>query len=276
MADYEIETDDAGNPVIKWDGGIHGLGCKPKLSSPWAGHYPNVAAVMPDIPQNQWSEIDYRPFCVPVLNQAQSSSCGPHALVEAMGCAAAMTGDEKWILSAWWAYGQINGGVDEGTALPDLLRLAETKGIPPDSLVKHGAMYPPYPAEADKEAGRFKIEAAYNCVTLANLGSAMQRPGHTAVIGIDVGANFNPDANGFLPPFQPSPQGVLGHALSVCGLKHANGIWWPLVQNHWTTQWGIKGFAYLHPSYWNPNFGGWVQRTVRADPSDPTPAPVAV
>jgi hypothetical protein len=274
MADYEIETNpDTGAPLISRAGHLHGLGCKVKASSPFADRYPPVSAVMPPIPSAQWVEIDERKFCVPVLDQGRSSACGPHALAEVMGAGFAMTSDEQPILSAWWAYGQCNGGRDEGTSLPDLLRLAETKGVPPDSLVKHGNMFGPYPAEADKQAGRFKIEAAYNAPALSDLASAMQRPGHFGLIGIDVGSQFEPDGEGFLPPFRPDPTGVLGHAISTVGLKYARGMWWPLIQNHWTKQWGMKGFAYLHPSYWNPAFGSWVLKTLRPDPNDTTPPP---
>jgi hypothetical protein len=276
MADLEIiPNPDNGQPLAKWDGGEHGLGLMPRAVSVHSDRYPPVGSKFPTIPSAQWGEQDYRDFCVPVLDQGRSSSCLPHALVEAMGLAFAVTGDEKPLLSPWWTYGQINGGRDEGAALPDALHLAETVGVPPDNLVKHGQMFPPYPAEAKKQAARFRIGAAYDCPALADICSATERPGHVPVIGVDVGQNFEPDAEGFLPPFSPDPRGPMGHAITVVGKKYARGIWWPLIQNHWTTRWGMKGFAYLHPSYVNPYFGAWVLRTVRTDPQDPTPAPAA-
>jgi hypothetical protein len=276
MADYEIESGAGGQPVINWEGGKHGLGCKPKVSSAWANHYPPVGATIPPIPQAAWTEQDYRPFCVPVLDQGRSSACGPHALVEVMGAGFAMTEDEKPLLSAWWAYGKCNGGRDEGTALPDLLRLAETAGVPSDSLVKHGNLFGPYPAAADQDAARFRIESAYSANKWEEICSAMERSGHFGLIGIDIGGNFEPDAQGVLPDFRPSPEGILGHALSVVGKKLVRGKWHLLIQNHWTKQWGMAGFAYLPPSYWNPAFGGWVLKCLRPDPKDPTPAPAAV
>src|SRR5215468_11272541 len=115
--DYTIESNpDTGAPLLDRQGRRHGLGCKPKGLSVHANRYPPVSAVLPPIPRSQWVEVDNRKFCVPVLDQGQTSACGPHALVEAMGAGFAMTEDEKPLLSPWYAYGHTNGGRDEGTS----------------------------------------------------------------------------------------------------------------------------------------------------------------
>lgn len=272
--DYEIDTHpDTGAPVVKWDGGSHGLGCKAKASSPNATRYPPVGSSFPDIPPSQWTAQDFRPFCVPVQDQWQSSGCGGFALIEVMGTMFAMAGDERPLLSGWAAYGAVNGGQDEGSALPDLLKEAETSGVPQASLVKAGNMFGPYGTAAETDRKRWRIEAAYDSPTHANICSACERR-QPSLIGIDIGVDFNPDANGVLPPYRQGPK-ILGHALSVQGKKLINGIWYLLTQNHWTLGWGMKGFAWLHPSYLNPYFGGWTGRVVRLDPNDPTPPPVA-
>lgn len=268
-----IRHPETGAPLVKWAGGAHGLGCLPRHLSANADRYPPVGATFPDLPQASWTEQDFRPFCVPVMDQGQSSACGPHALVESMGTAFNLSAGEKVLLSPWFGYGQTNGGRDEGTALPDLLKEAETTGLPLDKSVAHGNMFGPYPPAAFTEAGRFKIEAAYDSPTFAALCSAAERR-QTSVIGIDIGQNFNPDARGFLPPYQQGPE-VLGHAISVQGKVNDRGQWWLLIQNHWRADWGLGGFALLPASYVNPYFGAWTLRVVRLDPQDPSRPPPA-
>lgn len=274
--DYEIKVDgESGQPVVHTDHGVYGLGCKPKNVSAYADSFPPVGAVYPDIPQSQWTEQDMRPFCPPVLNQGQTAACGPHAVAEAVMTAFANDSDERPDLTPWFTYGILTHGQDVGTALPDLLMAATKYGLPLKTSVKYGDFSGRYAKPVYDEALRFRIEAAYNSPTLANLCSASERR-QTSVIGIDIGADFTPDAAGFLPPFRPSPKGVLGHAITVVGKKFAQGLWWPLIMNHWTTQWGMAGFANLHPTYINPYFGAWTLRIPALDPLNANNPPPAV
>lgn len=262
---------DTGAPLIDLDHGQYGLGLKPKLSSPNANRYPPVGLSYPDFAPDQLTEQDFEYFCPPVMDQGQSSACGPHALVEALATSFAIDSDERPLLSPWFVYGVLNHGRDNGTALPDLLAVAEQTGVPPADLVRAGDFSGRYAQSVYDAAAAHKIEAAYAAANWSNLLSSCERR-QVSVIGIDIGGNFNPDSQGFLPPFQPSPQGVLGHALSVMGKKYAGNEWWLKVRNHWTVQWGLNGSAFLPQSYINPSFGAWTARTVRANPSSQPPA----
>jgi hypothetical protein len=260
---------DTGEPVVDLQHGRFGLGCKSQSVSAYAGRYPPLSAALPPIPAGAWTEQDFRPFCRPVMDQGQSSSCCPHAAVEAIHTGFALTSDERPLLSPWFLYGQINDGRDQGAAIPDALQVSEAVGVPPDELVRRGDMFGPYSAEAKRAAARFRIETAYDLQTWDDLLSAVERD-FPCVIGVDIGKAFTPDGEGFLPDFRSAGR-ILGHAISVQGKRYARGKWWPLVQNHWTRQWGLDGFAHMPASYWNPYFGAWALRVVRLDPAGPNP-----
>jgi hypothetical protein len=176
------------------------------------------------------------------------------------------------ISSGPFAYGLDNGGRDQGSAIPDLLHAAETTGVCLESTVPPGCIYGPYPKAAYDEAKRFRIETAYDLATWADYLSAFQR-NFTVVCGIDIGGQFEPSADGVLPDFRPSPEGVLGHAICLLGKKKINGRWYAKMLNSWGTRWGLRGFAYLPESYHQRPFGAWAIRAVRIDPLDPSPAP---
>lgn len=269
--DYTIRVEGEA-PVLEMPHGLFGLGLKLKAMAKNKVGYPPVGSAYPDIPSAQWTEQDFAPFCPATLNQGQTSACGPHAVAEAQMTSFAMTGEERPQLSAWFCYGVINQGRDDGTSLPDLLKEAQEVGLPLASSVRPGDFSGNYPKAVYDEAKRFRIEAAYEADPLTSLLSSSERR-QVSVIGIDIGRNFTPDAAGFIPPFRRSPKGMLGHAISVVGKKYAQGVWWPKILNHWTAQWGLGGYAFLHPSYINPTFGGWTLRVAALDPQDPNRLP---
>jgi hypothetical protein len=272
-ANYNVEVHpESGLPLIDWEGGIHGLGCLRRNLSAHNNRYPPLSKALPPIPESEFTEQDFEPFAPKPYDQGQTSACGGHAEAAALDTAIALVEDERPRLSAFFAYGLVNGGRDQGSSIPDLLHAAETTGICLESTVPPGRVFGPYPKAAYEEAKRFKIETAYDLASWPDYLSAFQR-NFPVVCGIDIGGQFEPSADGVLPDFKPSREGVLGHAICLIGKKKINGRWYAKMLNSWGSRWGIRGCAYLPESYHQRTFGAWAVRCVRPDPLDPTPSP---
>jgi hypothetical protein len=78
-----------------------------------------------------------------IQNQRSHGSCNGYATAGALSRARYLRGiQDKIILSGAFVYSLINGGRDQGSALQAGLKVVETHGAPPESMVTWNMIYP--------------------------------------------------------------------------------------------------------------------------------------
>lgn len=179
------------------------------------------------------------------------------AATKALFSAAHSLGLEWPDLSAGHLYGRINGGRDNGAYLADAIEELTRHGCAPSYLVNDlDWTSSSWPADAAAVAMRYRPIRHIDCPTFEELMTAIQ----TAKVGaaaIDIGRDFTVDPDGWLHDKSGSAG---GHALPILGAApHPTRKAWGLrVQNSWSRDWGIDGYAYVPESYFTGDWtDGW-------------------
>lgn len=224
------------------------------------------------IPRSEWKEVDYfTRFGIKIYDQNGQGSCVGHGSVMAATIALLLAGASLVRLAACFLYGLINGGRDNGANVSESMERLLDTGVCLESEVGPKNIWKrDFPSSAFETAKRFKIIEAYNCQTFDEIGTALQL-GFTVSFGIEIGTQFNPDANGILPPLR-GRRG--GHCMCLAGAKLINGKWYFLVINSWSTAWGINGTAWIDESYFQRDVDAFAIRAGSVDPQDPRNPPV--
>jgi hypothetical protein len=258
-------------PAVLHDGVWRVLGCIPSSEEsasafPWFSENFRSAAPEPLKP------IDLGFYKNTIYDQSNTSSCAGHSAASSMGLGFLQSGRPKTDFSPFFVYGLVNGGRDNGAMISDCLKVLMQYGVCKRSTVPSGVMYKnQFTQNMFDEAKRFKLTKAFRCATFEDICAAINL-GFPTPLGIYVGNNFaNLDSEGVapLPNF-----GGGGHAILGCGLKYSDKYGWCIkIQNSWGSNFGMKGFAYIHKGHFsrmNPDAFA-VQVILDQDPLDDTP-----
>lgn len=172
-------------------------------------------------------------------------------------------------LSAGDLYDQINGGVDQGSALEDAMHAAMTVGV--GTAATCGTIWKRGMTRASTtERARFRVLEAFLCPTFDHCMSAAIE-GYRLSSGIEWFTNYNPDSDGWLPTRRVGLAG--GHA--IFGYKPAvrKGVYGIWHRQSWG-QWGLNGSFVIPDTGYQGNVGGWwaVRSVVDEGGVVPTPA----
>ena len=216
---------------------IHPLGNRPRTLPPGA-RYPTLDRIIPLLPENLWTDINYSHLLWNLRDQNGRGSCNACAALLALEGCREFQGLERTPLSEGNLYGQINDQVDEGSQLCDALQALRNTGTVPAAIIPNPnwqqTTWPP--GWRDVAAG-YRLTEVYDCPTFAHIITAL----HYAFfvdLGIPVYDNFQPDGEGFIPP----PRGRLRgyHAMCGCGHRFARGTHHAAAVNSWN-RWGLNG-----------------------------------
>jgi len=123
-----------------------------------------------------------------IQNQKSKGSCNGYALAGGLSKSRYLRGiQDKLLLSGAFPYSLMNGGRDNGSMLSDGLKIIETHGSCPESLVPWDAIYPNLqPANAKAEAAKHKGLVCYAAETMQGLRTGLAK-GFIAVVAVHEG-----------------------------------------------------------------------------------------
>jgi hypothetical protein len=254
------------------DGSVRRLGNKlPDPSTPVKlkvatyGDTPNA----PMIPRDQWKPIKLDAFVQGVKDQDGIGACNCFDTCSIVEIVRAMQGLPHVELSPGYLYGNINGGVDEGSTLEDAMHWMMEHGTCSVSTVP-ALDWKSRPEAAAGEAQKYRVLEVLVCPTFDHMASALQS-GFVVSSGLLWYNNYNPDGDGWLPQRGRGQAG--GHAVARTSLVQKGGVWGLGGPNSWGTVWGVQGFMVIpEPCYSDAIGGFWcVRQAVDEGGIVPTP-----
>ncbi|QNH11610.1 MULTISPECIES: C1 family peptidase [unclassified Xanthomonas] len=235
------------------DNARHGMGAMlPKLRQPVT--MPEMSAA--NIASAPPSSVDLSRWAVAIGDQGAVNSCvGWTVAHDLAGWYANFNGKSVNLFAPMYVYSQINGGVDEGADPMDAFRLSVKQGIDTEQDYFQGNYdWNDLPTDAERaNAARFKPQLFKDYTVLfsdgnANGGSALSNALKVALANRQPVAISFPVRPGFdnMSPSNPVDRDSSGtirgyHEVLAVGYN-ADGL---LIQNHWGTQWGNKGYGIL-------------------------------
>ncbi len=266
----DVLQHDNGLTMIYQGGEWRPLACLPqRLGSPhaeWGGIETPIAAFTP-------KEVDlyatWGDLGISIDNQGSTSSCVGHGCETTFDYAWLQAGRRMAQFSPTFVYGLINGGRDAGAVISDAATAIKNFGICDAKYAPEGAiMRSQYSAEAYRDAKRHRAIEVLKLNGWQDILQAiwLELP---VMAGLLVGRNFG-DLDG--EGIAPLPDQVLGgHCISIMGAKQSkrSGEWVAKIQNSWSKNWGLGGFAYLTERHFqSTNPDAWAIIGVAQDPDD--------
>lgn len=245
------------------------LGCRPcpegLVCAPW---YADSDLV----PEDQWREIDEAPSEIAIKDQDGIGACNAFAMIEGVEEGMIVAGLPHVPLDPWMPYADLCGGIDRGSSIAEGLTYLRDKGACREGLVPYGEYRPARIPQQARQSAAYKLEIGARLPqSFAAIMSAVQRR-QQVNFSLSVNGGFDDlDSDGVI---QSGP-GAGNHALSTClrAKRHSRtGEWLLGFRNHWTAQWGLKGYAYAARRHIENQrfFDAYVLRAVVApDPDNP-------
>lgn len=182
-------------------------------------------------------------------------NCASQATAGGMEVARLANGKTYRKLSAVFMYAQVNGGVDQGSRISDMIACAKSMGTclyelgPDDGRFRKNQ----FSSDAYKQASRFRVLDAFRVRTFEEMCSALSL-GRPVVSGFACGANFTKGNWGDNEVAPLPDQLVGGHAVLHVGIKIVNGV--PLIEtvNSWAG-WNRDGCTWMRREHWDAKYG---------------------
>jgi hypothetical protein len=243
------------------------FGCLARVSGP-GDLFPLYGETMPLIPRSEWKPISFRSYVAKILDQDGIGACNGFAGVQCLSVCRAMAGLPFVELSGGQLYGQMTQ-IDQGSMLGDSILKLKEVGVAPAYMVRQlDWKRNKWPADWQTTAKRYRITEAYDAPNFDSLVSAILT-GFVVNLGILVGSNFQPAADGWIPP--RGGRGG-GHAICGCGVAQKGSTWGIEIANSWGTTWGDNGFGIVPESYFGDQFtDGWAVRASIQPSDEPLP-----
>jgi hypothetical protein len=188
-----------------------------------------------------------------IQNQRSHGSCNGYAASGALSKARWLRGiTDALLLSGAFIYSLINGGRDNGSQLEHGLRVIQTDGAPPESLVPWNMIYPrQQPSNAKAEALKRRGLDCYAAQTMQGFRTGIAA-GYTGIVAVHAGRNFQ----------RLNQHGIAGvdsgrgnHAVHVDDLVIKNGTELFDHAGSWDLHYGEEGRSYLHRDSFAQTFG---------------------
>ncbi len=142
-----------------------------------------------------------------------------------------------------YIYNQINGGVDQGSALEDAIALVIDKGNATLATMPYTENYTQQPSQAaHNEAIQYKA-LSFSRININDLEAvkSVLQSGNAVLIGMEIYENFMDYSGGVYSEVSGIFMG--GHAMSIIGYDDAKGAF--KLINSWSTYWGEGGYGWI-------------------------------
>lgn len=234
----ETFVDPNGTPAVKDGDTFRRLAAIPSQPAMRAG-LPRYGASNPIFPEREWRPVNRRNvFGSPdwILNQGEISSCVGNGWAGACRRARVLAGMEDVKLSPGFVYSLINHNQDRGAIISDGINALLKIGTCTYATVGQKPFYQKQmPAEAKKEAERFRLVDCFQCDTWEETCSALQTGRYTITFGVMVGNNWTHfDKYGVCG----HDRGPGNHCVAADGMVKVNGKWVLDGYNSWGYDFG--------------------------------------
>jgi hypothetical protein len=208
---------------------------------------PKLSAALTPLKPADYPQCDLRSAIRIIDDQSNTSLCTSFAGVTLTEhCRYLQFGPANAIkLSAANVATRINGW--DGATLSDVIEALAADGV--CSEHDHPELTKSLPKNWEAKARPYRWLKFYDSPDADPLGytcAALAR-GWVAIIGIDVGGNFDPDSSGYISYARGSGQG--GHAVVACGYDRQKTPGRILIANSWGKDWGQFGFAWIENTF---------------------------
>lgn len=199
--------------------------------------------------------VDLRPEMPPVFDQGELGSCTANALAGLRQYFALQHGDDTELsrLYIYWHERALEGTINEdsGAMLRDGMKVLKKLGACPEKDFPYDiSRFTERPsAQAEKDAGKYKIKSYHRVRSLSELKTCLQHrlPVAIGIIAFESLESYEVAKTGIVPMPQFGEQELGGHAMLVVGYDDEKG--WAIVRNSWGSEWGDKGYCYLPYKY---------------------------
>lgn len=274
MASNIVIHPESGLPAVHAAGELRVCGLLP-LKGP-SKRFPLFGAEAPLDPTTLPARFSLRQFVGDIKDQKSTSACAGYSGAGALETKLRYMGCNVPALSGAFAYSWCNNGRDQGANPEDVMNAMEAHGVCPEADNPWTSIFSgQVTAQAIQDAQRWKLADAHLIPDPAQIVAALGT-NEIVAYGIDLGANFQPDANGIIPPYMPDRQ-LAGHGLYAVGWDSpfkdrledpAQAVIETV--NSWTRGWGLRGLCYVPMSYfYGQMFIAYSVQGVALDPQDP-------
>lgn len=209
-----------------------------------------------------------------IYDQNGQGSCVGHGAIQGLYTSSRSTGQNTPRLSPCFLYAQINGGQDQGAVVSDALEALKAGGTCTEATVGPKRIWKrDIPQHAYEEAKRFRIEEAFTLDNWNDILASLIRYKRPVVFGVEIGQDFEPDAEGYIP--ERSGQGG-GHCMVATGVDVRKSRIHLEVVNSWGDRWGRAGVCYMPQSYFNGYVDAFAILAAREDTQDGDEPPTGV
>ena len=207
----------------------------------------------PMIARSQWRPTDLSAYMSPVKDQDGIGACNAFDTCYVVEGCRATQGLPRVTLSPGYLYGNINGGVDEGSLLEDAMTWMMERGTCLASTVEELDWHS-QPAAAVAEARNYRVLEAYVCPTFDHMASAppvrLPRECRRVVV-----CERHARLRRLAARARRGQSG--GHAICRCSLVERSGRWGLGGPNSWGESWGVRGYFTMPESRFDGPIGGW-------------------
>jgi hypothetical protein len=221
--------------------GLQKRGSKPRLPTTNAKPFAPLSSKLQPLPPSQWDQPTLRQFLPRTRNQNGYSICASAAAVQLLEATRRRnSGAENDRPLSDSALATICGGW-QGAELSDTLQALRTYGTLLEADQPEFTQH--LPAEWQAKAAQYRAIEIYDSPANDPLGyiAAALKLGHPVIIGIAIGNNFAPDANGYIS--YENGHGPSGHAVLAIGSGTTQGHPCKEILNSWGAGWGHAGTA---------------------------------
>jgi cathepsin K len=216
-----------------------------------------VESIYPD-PVTLPDVWDLRSNMRPIRDQGQQGTCSAQTAAEMKEWEELVDVQFKDYMSPQFVYNLRPNSGESGMTPKDTMEILYKIGIVPEKLYPYGT-FTQISDDLKSQAATYKIQGYAQINTLDSLKKALFANG-PCYMAFPV---YNPESWEFWKPTLTGQEMLGGHAVSCVGFLKDSFI----IRNHWSANWGDKGYTYLKFTDWGMQWEAWTCIDAESDPA---------